>query len=51
MEASGERFDFDPNDPLHAIFLARVAAELEVANELSFSAPLAGKWHGRIHGA
>ena len=46
VEASGERFDFNPNDPLHDIFRARVAAESEVANELSFSAPLAGTRHG-----
>jgi hypothetical protein len=36
VEASGERFDFDQNDPLHTIFRARVVAESEAANELSF---------------
>jgi hypothetical protein len=29
VETAGERFDFDPTDPLHAIFRARVVAESE----------------------
>jgi hypothetical protein len=36
VETSGERFDFDQNDPLHTIFRARVVAESEAADELSF---------------
>ena len=29
VDAGGERFNFDPTDPLHAIFRARVIAESE----------------------